>query len=969
MHDGCRTLACVSTVLEGPRVREIVAATPLGRADLVAGRAGLDRTVALARLVDVPGLDDARRARSCWRGESGPLVGTAGCLIVERLVGGGAAGLAIARGHYLGTVHRRVRARADEVGLPILTLPVNSRLAEIADAVEAAVLDRRYQALRHADGVQRALSRILLGGGDLAALIERASELLGNPLVLLDDAGRRVAASPDAGFVPRLDDLDLAAGAQEIELGDDRRLLVASVPGASGGGCSLALVPLQPFGPYDETALDHVASLVAVELLRGQQLRLAEDRLRADLVRDALAAREPAEDLAARAHALGSDFAAPQVAVTAGVDDVDAVLDRLGRGGTGAREAVVRLLVAQVEAALGRAALVARDGDSAVALLPADRCDDLRDRLAAAATALAHAEPGLVLAAGWGRAAALGEHGRSLAEARRARALGGALRSGGAHGYEDVAVYDALLGEGAPGAARQLAAHTLGPLTPELRRTLEVHLQGGLSVARTAERAVPASQHRPLSPRADRAADRPPPGRAGGPAGAGDRRRRGPAGPVRLRGWLAVGAALGLALAPTASARPDDGLPGGYGAAAVVCHADVDARVRAWWSDTPGDHDAPAGADGDCATVPPWIGIVGQGATTALDVARSLGFPPPPADAGLGGDGRYDVYVLDLGAREKGLLGLAALDGVGPASSLLVDEAYADELPRGYPTSPEDELRVTVAHELFHAIQFGMGALELPQWILEGTAVWFEAHAQPAIPDNHGYLRRHLTGDRGRLPLWVQGGCGDACWVPGLPRDDVHVYATWLFFWSAGDEQGDPELVRRLLTRLAAAGPRDDFGLAALRATTGGDLPVRLREYGLSLLGRRRIGPNPVPPAVAAGPVREGRVTPAADVRGELWPLQPLYVGVAPVAGPARVVVRTPPVAAALLRRGLALVLADGRVLRLPRQVDDTLVFDLPAASGGGTLVLTSTRAVWPLAYRVELRPVQRPAAGGDGTA
>ena len=82
---------------------------------------------------------------------------------------------------------------------------------------------------------------------------------------------------------------------------------------------------------------------------------------------------------------------------------------------------------------------------------------------------------------------------------------------------------------------------------------------------------------------------------------------------------------------------------------------------------------------------------------------------------------------------------------------------------------------------------------------------------------------------------------------------------------------------------------------------------MRLREYGLSLLGRRRIGPNPVPPAVAAGPVREGRVTPAADVRGVLWPLQPLYVGVAPVAGPARVVVRTPPLAAALVRRGLAL--------------------------------------------------------------
>jgi hypothetical protein len=438
---------------------------------------------------------------------------------------------------------------------------------------------------------------------------------------------------------------------------------------------------------------------------------------------------------------------------------------------------------------------------------------------------------------------------------------------------------------------------------------------------------------------------------------------------VRLRAWLAAGV-LALALAPPAAARPDDdGAPDGYTAGAVVCHLDIDARVRAWWSDTPGDHDAPAGADGDCATVPPWIALVGQSAATALDVARAMGFPPPPRDGARGGDPRYDIYVLDLGAREKGVLGLASLDGVGPASSLLVDESYADELPPGYPTAPEDELRVTVAHELFHAIQFGMGAVELPQWILEGTAVWFEAHAQPSIPDNHGYLRRHLTGDRGRLPLWVQGGCGDSCWVPGLPHDGVHVYATWLFFWSAADERGDVGLVHRLLTRLAAAGARDDFGLAALQAAMGGDLAVRLREYGLSLLGRRRIGPHPAPAAIAAGPVREGRATPGVAARGSLWPLQPLFVGLAPVAGPGQVVVRTSPAPASLLRRGLALQLADGRVLRLPRQVEDTLVFDVPPASGGGTLVLTSTRAVWPLAYRVELRPVQRPASAGDRTA
>ena len=257
---------------------------------------------------------------------------------------------------------------------------------------------------------------------------------------------------------------ELDAGARELEVDGDR-VLAAAVAGAESPAGTLALLPRLPFGPYDETALDHVASLVAVELLRGEQLRLAEERLRADLLRDALAALGPAEDLAARARALGIDLDEPHVAVTAGVDDLDAALSRVGRGRRRAREAAVRLWWRRSAPSLGAAALVGRDGDAAVALVPAAALGDLRERLEAAAAALAHAEPGLVLAAGWGRAAVLGAHGRSLGEARRARALGAALRAGGAHGYEDVAVYDALLGEGAPPAARELAEHTLGPLS------------------------------------------------------------------------------------------------------------------------------------------------------------------------------------------------------------------------------------------------------------------------------------------------------------------------------------------------------------------------------------------------------------------------------------------------------------------------------------------------------------------------
>ena len=550
-------------------------------------------------------------------------------------MGGGAAGLAIARGHYLGTVHRRVRARADEVGLPILTLPLNSRLAEIADAVEAAVLDRRYQALRHADGVQRALSRILLGGGDLPALIERASELLGNPLVLLDADGPAGRREPRRGLRaaarrprPRR---GRAGDRARRRPAAARRARCRARPAAAARSRSCRCSRSGPTTRRRSTTWRRSSrsSSCAASSCGWPRTACAPTWCGTRSPR----ASPPTTSRRGPAPSAPTSTA-PQVAVTAGVDDAR----------RGARPPRPRRHRGAGGASCGCSSPRSRRRWGAPRWSPAtatrrSRCcrpsaaDDLRDRLAAAATALAHAEPGLVLAAGWGRAAALGEHGRSLAEARRARALGAALRSGGAHGYEDVAVYDALLGEGAPGAARQLAAHTLGPLTPELRRTLEVHLQGGLSVARTAEALF---LHRNTVryrlgqiERLTGAAPR----RARGPPRARDRRRRGPARPVRLRAWLAAGA---LALALRAHGR---GAPGRRAARRLRARARSSAtptstRACAPGGATrPGDHDAPAGADGDCAT------------RAAVDRRRrperarrrstsraALGFPPPPPD-------------------------------------------------------------------------------------------------------------------------------------------------------------------------------------------------------------------------------------------------------------------------------------------------------------------------------------------------
>ncbi len=94
----------------------------------------------------------------------------------------------------------------------------------------------------------------------------------------------------------------------------------------------------------------------------------------------------------------------------------------------------------------------------------------------------------------------------------------------------------------------------------------------------------------------------------------------------------------------------------------------------------------------------------------------SLGYPPPPSDGGAGGSEGYDVYFVNLGA--QGLYGETVPErllpeGVFPrfTSFLKLDNDYspADSFG-GRPTYRETgirALRIAIAHEFYHAIQFG----------------------------------------------------------------------------------------------------------------------------------------------------------------------------------------------------------------------------------------------------------------------
>jgi hypothetical protein len=126
-----------------------------------------------------------------------------------------------------------------------------------------------------------------------------------------------------------------------------------------------------------------------------------------------------------------------------------------------------------------------------------------------------------------------------------------------------------------------------------------------------------------------------------------------------------------------------------------------------------------------------------------------LGFRRPKSDfrsTNNGGNGKTDFYLADLGAEVSPIYGYCASDD----PHLRTEYRFADMsvycvFDNDYSSTqfpsqtPLKNLRVTAAHEFFHAVQFAYDVFE-DLWILENTAVWMEDEVYSRINDNLQFL-------------------------------------------------------------------------------------------------------------------------------------------------------------------------------------------------------------------------------------
>ena len=173
--------------------------------------------------------------------------------------------------------------------------------------------------------------------------------------------------------------------------------------------------------------------------------------------------------------------------------------------------------------------------------------------------------------------------------------------------------------------------------------------------------------------------------------------------------------------------------------------------------------DAPPLNDDNRNGVPDYVDEVKQAADGALAYYARLGFKAPLADTD-GSDSRPDIYIVHFSSRVEGIYGITFPPAGAEGGTFVIINSDLDRDPK----QVEGGLRTTVAHELFHVVQFSYTPRGMPSWVAEGSATAMEANVFPDLDDvtTDTYVDRWL--DQTDRPLFDERFNCDRCYGDAL---------------------------------------------------------------------------------------------------------------------------------------------------------------------------------------------------------
>jgi hypothetical protein len=306
-------------------------------------------------------------------------------------------------------------------------------------------------------------------------------------------------------------------------------------------------------------------------------------------------------------------------------------------------------------------------------------------------------------------------------------------------------------------------------------------------------------------------------------------------------------------------------------------------RMCFWWVRS--TKDAPSLYDGNRNRVPDWVD---KTSATFDKVWRTevtgYGYRKPRSDLSSprhGPNGKLDIFIADLGS--MGLYGYCTSDdpkrGYRRAVSAycVVDDDFSrNQFQSG--AFGVAALRVTAAHEFFHAVQFAYDWRE-DLWLMEGSATWIEDEVYDGINDNRQYLAMS--------PISPQDFWHPLDWfdTDSTRPGSLYRYGNWIFFRYLS-ERYDRDIVRSIWRRADGnAGAPNDYSMkAVLKAVElrGDDLHDVFADFGAAnaypaaSYSEGGSYPAPAPAVTPIGPGGLGdQIVPMEHMSNDYYPFTP----------------------------------------------------------------------------------------------
>lgn len=199
--------------------------------------------------------------------------------------------------------------------------------------------------------------------------------------------------------------------------------------------------------------------------------------------------------------------------------------------------------------------------------------------------------------------------------------------------------------------------------------------------------------------------------------------------------------------------------------------------------------DAPALDDPNGNGVPEYVEYVAAAADAAFGYYATQGFLAPTPDT-AGPDDRPDVYIKRL---DDSVAGIAIATFAAEGGSFFIVQP---NLQHGTAGTVQGSLEATVAHELFHVVQYAyLPNGNLPRWFAEGTASAMELLVYPDVFDSStsGFVDKWLA-ETFRPIYDEEFGCercyGGAFFWWLIARDDPGFLVDYLGRLYGYDQQG-----------------------------------------------------------------------------------------------------------------------------------------------------------------------------------